>query len=385
MKLPRRFGLYWRLLTSYLLVILVGCFTLYWAGEVFADYFFDRHMGGMMQQMRHTSPMMEAMAADLNAAYRRASERSMIWGLGVSALVAGVVGLFVTRRIVAPVRRMQGASQRIAAGQYRERLETSAPGEIGELATSFNEMAQALERVETRRVELLANVAHEFRTPLTNLRGYVAGFQDGIFEPDEETLEACTRQLSRLERLVADLSLLSKVETGIDELQPQAIGAAELVRQNTAAFRPRFEEKGVTLCVQDKAASVQVNADPQRAAQVFANLLENALRHTPSGGEVRISTSWSREEVRFEVEDTGSGIPPEEIDHVFTRFHRVDKARSYDPNGGSGIGLTIAKHYVERQGGRIGVESEPGRGSHFWFTLPAASVARQRPQAEPHP
>lgn len=375
MRLPRRFGLYWRLLASYLLVILVGCITLYWAGEAFADYFFDRHMGGMMQQMEHMSPMMEAMAADLNAAYRRASERSMTWGLGVSALVASIVGLFVTRRIVAPVRRMQHASQRIAAGQYRERLETSAPGEIGELATSFNEMAEALERIEARRVELLANVAHEFRTPLTNLRGYMTGFRDGIFRPDEETLEACTRQLSRLERLVTDLSLLSKVETGIDELQPHVVGASELVRQNAAAFRPRFEERGVALCVRDGAGSVQVNADPQRTAQVFANLLENALRHTPSGGEVWISTSKSREEVRFEVEDTGSGIPPEELEHVFTRFHRVDKARSYDPNGGSGIGLTIAKHYVERQGGRIGAESELGRGSRFWFSLPTASVA----------
>ena len=373
MKFPVNLGLYWRLLASYLLVILVGCLTLYWAEGIFAGYFFERYMGGMMRQMQHMSPMMETMVVDLNTAYRQANELSMLWGLGLSALVASILGLFVTRRIVIPVRRMQRASQRIAAGRYGERLETAAPGEIGELAGSFNEMAQALESIESHRTEFLANVAHEFRTPLTNLRGFVTGFRDGIFAPDQDTLDACTRQLSRLERLVSDLSLLSKLETGLEELQPLSIGAAELAQQSAAAFRPRFEEKGVTLRVQHTAGPVQVNADPQRTAQVLANLLENALRHTPTGGEVRICTSVAPGQVHFEVEDTGSGIPPEELPHVFSRFHRVDKARSYNPNGGSGIGLTIAKHYVERQGGRIGVESDPGRGSRFWFNLPRAS------------
>lgn len=377
MKLPPKLGLYWRLLASYLLVILVGCLTLYWAGEAFAAYFFERYLGGMMQQMQHMNPMMEAMALDLNTAYRQATERSMVWGLGVAALVASAVGLFVSRRIVTPVRTMQRASRRIAAGQYQERLPTSAPGEIGELAASFNEMAQALERVEARRVELLANVAHEFRTPLTNLRGYVTGLRDGIFQPDQETLEACARQLSRLERLLTDLSLLSRVETGQENLQPQAVSAADLIWQSAAAFRPRFETKGVTLHVQNAAGSVQVKADPHRTAQVLANLLENALRHTPSGGEVRISTTLRAHEVRFEVQDTGEGVPREDLPHVFTRFYRVDKARRYDPEGGSGIGLTIAKHYVEQQGGRIGVESELGQGSCFWFTLSTAPDPRR--------
>lgn len=377
MKFPVNLGLYWRLLASYLLVILVGCLTLYSAEALLAEYFFQRYMGGMMRQMQHMSPMMETMVVDLSAAYRQANELSMLWGLGLSALVASIVGLFVTRRIVTPVRRMQRASQRIAAGRYDERLQTAAPGEIGELAASFNEMAQALERIESRRTEFLANVAHEFRTPLTNLRGYVTGFRDGIFAPDENTLDACTRQLSRLERLVSDLSLLSKLEAGIEELQPQAVGAVELTQQSVAAFRPRFDQKGVTLRVQHAAGPAHVHADPQRTAQVLANLLENALRHTPSGGEVEMRTSVSRGKILFEVEDNGPGIPPQELPHVFSRFHRVDKARSYEPDGGSGIGLTIAKHYVERQGGRIGVESQPGRGSRFWFNLPAASNDKQ--------
>lgn len=385
MKFPRNVGLYWRLLASYLLIILVGCFTLYWAGEAFASYFFEQQMGGMLRQMRHMDPMMEAMAADLNAAYRQASERSMFWGLAVSALVASAVGLFVTRRIVRPVRKLQRASRRIAAGQYRERLEATAPGEIGELAASFNEMAEALERVESRRVELLANVAHEFRTPLTNLRGYVAGLRDGIFQPDEETLDACVRQLARLERLVSDLSLLSRVETGSEHLQPQAIATSDLVGESVAAFRPRFEENGVALHVHDAAGPIRVKADPQRTAQVLANLLENALKHTPKGGEVQVSTGSHGNEVRFEVRDTGRGIPREDVPHVFVRFYRVDKARSHDPRGGSGIGLTIAKHYVERQGGQIGAESELGEGTCFWFTLPTATTSQPDPASQVSP
>lgn len=377
MKLPRRSGLYWRLLASYLLVILVSCFTLYWAGYAFADYFFERQLGGMMRQMQHMNPMMQAMAEDLNVAYRQATERSMIWGLVVSALIAGIVALFVTRRIAAPVRRMQRASQRIAAGRYQERLETSAPGEIGELAASFNGMAQALERSEARRVDLLANVAHEFRTPLTNLRGYLTGFSDGIFRPDEDTLDACARQLSRLDRLVADLSLLSKVETGQEILEPQETEAGALVEQAAAAFRPRFRAKGVALHALQAPQTTLVRADPQRTGQVLANLLDNALRHTSGGGEVRLEVTPGPEEVRFEVRDSGPGVPPSDVPHLFTRFYRADKARGHDPGGGSGVGLTIAKHYVERQGGRIGIESELGKGSRFWFTLPAVPHRRE--------
>lgn len=383
MTASHRSGLFWRLLASYLLVILVGCFTLFWAGEAFSVYFFEQHMGGMMQQLRHTSPMMEAMEVDLSAAYRQATERSMVWGMSAAAVVASLAALFVTRRIVAPLRRLQSASRRIAAGQYRERLETSAPGEIGELATSFNEMAQALERIEARRVELLANVAHEFRTPLTNLRGFVTGLRDGVFQPDEETLDACTRQLARLERLLADLSLLSRVETGQERLQPQALDVTDFVCQSVAAFRPRFREKGVALRVQTPHPPAGVLADPQRTAQVLANLLENALKHTPAGGTVRVRVTPGPTEVRFEVRDTGQGIACKDRPHVFTRFYRVDKARSHDPAGGSGIGLTIAKHYVERQGGHIGLESEPGLGSCFWFTLPPATAPERALPPDP--
>jgi signal transduction histidine kinase len=367
-------ALYWRLLASYALVILVGCVTLYWVGNAFASYFFSRSISGMMQQMQHMSPMMEAMASDLETAYRQVTQGSMLWGLVSAALVASVVGLFVTQRVVAPLRSMQRASRRIASGQYGERLDAQAPGEIGELAESFNEMAEALERTETRRVELLANVAHEFKTPLSGLRGYVAGLQDGLFQADDETLEACAKQIDRLERLAADLSLLSRVETGQVPLQPCSLDVHGLLDQSTAALRPGFARKGVELCLQGTRQELRVRADPERMGQVLANLLDNALRHTATGGRVSLSAAPAgRDVVRFEVVDTGEGIAREDLPHVFTRFYRADKSRRRKPESGSGIGLTIAKHYVERQGGRVGVSSDLGKGTCFWFTLPASA------------
>lgn len=365
--------LYWRLLASYLLVIVVVCFTLYWVSTAFSTFLLDRHVSSMTRQMQHMSPMMEAMSADIEAAYQRVTQSSMIWGLVVSALVAGAVGFFVTQRIVAPLRKMQSASRRIATGQYRERLDVQAPGEIGDLAAAFNEMATSLEQTEARRVELLANVSHEFKTPLSSLRGYVSGLRDGLFEADADTLEACQRQLERLEGLVADLSLLSKVETGQEELETRQVGVSSLLEQSAAAFRPAFNEKGVVLRIEPAQAPSAVLADPQRTNQILANLLDNALKHTPAGGEVSLSASDDRNEVRFEVKDSGEGVSADDLPHLFTRFYRVDKSRSHRPKQGSGIGLTIAKHYVERQGGRIGVTSEPGAGSSFWFTLPAAA------------
>lgn len=366
--------LYWRLLASYLLVILVVCITLYWVSALFSAFLLDRHVSSMTRQMQHMSPMMEAMSADIASAYRRVAESSMIWGLAVSALVAGAVGFFVTQRIVAPLRKLQGASRRIAAGRYRERLDVQAPGEIADLAAAFNEMAASLEQTEARRVELLANVAHEFKTPLSSLRGYLSGVRDGLFQADGETLEACERQVGRLERLVADLSLLSLVETGEVQFASRATAVSALLYQAESAFQPSFAEKGVALRVEDASGSGEVEADADRTGQVLANLLDNALKHTPPGGLVTLSAARRQDEVLFEVRDDGEGVPAEDLPHLFTRFYRVDKSRGHKPRQGSGIGLTIAKHYVERQGGRIGVASEPGAGSTFWFTLPAVAA-----------
>lgn len=372
MKLSRNLSLYWRLLVSYLLVIGVGCVTLFLSGETFGPFLLERHVASMQQTMHNLTPetFRAAMASDLGDAYRRALSQSLLWSLLVSAAVAGGVGLFVTTRIVAPLRNMQRASQRIAAGRYQDRLDAQAPGEVGDLAGSFNAMAEALEQTERRRVDLLANVAHEFKTPLSSLHGYLDGLEDGVFQADPETVAACQRQVLRLEHLVADLSLLSRVETGQERLVPGAAQACALVAQAVATFRPKFERRGVHLTAEAVPASWRVWVDAERTGQVLANLIDNALRHTPPGGTVQLSArERGRAEIVFEVRDTGAGVAAEDLPHLFTRFYRGDKARGRDQGGGSGIGLTIARHYVEAQGGHLEVLQEPGWGGVFSFSV----------------
>jgi histidine kinase len=319
---------------------------------------------------------MEQLESELKAAHRRAMQQATVWGVVISGVAAGAVSLFVSSRISSPIKQMQRASRHIAAGQYHGRLNAQAPGEIGELARSFNDMAEALEHTEHRRVELLGNVAHELRTPLSSLHGYIEGLEDGMFEANAETLESCKRQVSRLERLVDDLSLLSRVEAGQETVSPSPTSAATLAEQVAASFQLQFLQKQVELIVEPLPSSLLVLADVQRTGQILSNLVANALRHTPTGGEVRLAVRALKSgEAEFRVSDTGEGIAPDDLPQVFTRFYRADKARTRGGDSGSGIGLTIAKHFVEAQGGRIGVESKVGGGSSFWFTLPRVQAA----------
>ncbi|HRQ11290.1 MAG: HAMP domain-containing sensor histidine kinase [Trueperaceae bacterium] len=363
-------SLYWRLLPAYLLVIVVGAGTTFLAGEALAPFFLQRHVDDMMGTLQAGGTQsFDVMAADLEAGFRRALTRSLLWALLASAVAAGVVGLYVTRRLVRPLRALTHASRRIAGGQYSQRLGGGAPGEIGELAAAFNVMAETLERSEERRVQLMADVAHEFRTPLSNLRGYLEGLEDGVFKPEELAAPA-RRQVQRLERLADDLSLLSRVETGQVLLNFAQADASALLVTVADAFRPRAETKGLELEVR-AMPNVSVWADAERTDQVLTNLVANALRFTPSGGRITLAvTALPDGHARFEVSDTGAGIPPDQLGMVFNRFFRGDQARAQQEGGGSGIGLTLAKQFVERQGGEIGVSSRVGQGSSFWFTLP---------------
>ena len=370
-----RASLFWRLLPSYLLVIAVAAAGAILVGEALAPYFLRHHMDAMMRGIGGGMGMTGnagALGADLDRAYRRALSESIAWAALAAALVAAGVALFVTARIVTPLRDMTRASERIAGGRYGDRLDPRAPGEVGELAAAFNRMADTLQRSEERRVELLADVAHEFRTPLSNLRGYVEGLQDGVFEDEATVFDASRRQLDRLAHLVDDLSLLSRVETGQLELAVAPIEARALAEAAAASFLPDAERGGVRLEVIAATQAAVVRADRERSLQVLANLVGNALRYTPSGGRVTIEVAPPAHGfVRFAVRDTGPGLAPEDLPNVFKRFYRGDKARSPHA-GGSGIGLTIARQLVELQGGEIGVASPPGQGATFHFTLPEA-------------
>ena len=369
MKVLQRPSLLWRLFLSYLFVIALGSVTLFLASEMAAPIFLEHHMRDMQEMANPPSAdLINDMDEELKELYRRALNQALLWGIVISALVAIGVSWWVSRQIIAPVKKMEQASRRIAEGRYEERLDAKAPGEIGELAHSFNNMAQALESVELKRAELIGNVAHEFRTPLSGLRGYIEGYKDKVFHPDDATLDACLKQLSRLEHLIDDLSLLSRVQAGVESLSPQPVSAYKLLAGVKASFTPVFANRGVDLqLIKNLRDDVQVFADPHRTLQILSNLVSNALRHTPLGGRVALWLDVDNDKLVFHVKDTGAGIAEADLPHVFTRFYRADKARS---ESGSGIGLTIARYFVEAQGGTIQVESEAGEGAHFSFTLP---------------
>ncbi|NIL99089.1 MAG: hypothetical protein GTO62_18805 [Planctomycetales bacterium] len=234
-------------------------------------------------------------------------------------------------------------------------------------------MASRLEQTETLRRELIGDVAHELRTPLTAIKGSMEALIDGVLPATTKTFQQVYQEADRLQRLVHDLAELSRVEAGAYQLNKRPVSIAALVEGALARLKLQFEEKGVLLEVQLPPNLPDVRVDDDRIGQVLLNLLGNALQYTPMGGSVLISADQCDHEVRISVSDTGIGIPAEHLAHIFTRFYRVDKSRSR-AGGGSGIGLTIAKHLVEAHGGRIWVESPgAGQGSTFSFTLPLSS------------
>lgn len=307
------------------------------------------------------------------AAFRQAEVTTLLLAMAASVLAAIVVSVFVSGRIASTVGRMTEAARRIASGRYSERVPTGEPDDLGKLAVSFNAMAESLERDERRRLELIGTVAHELRTPISNIRGYLEGVEDGVVPPSEETWGFLISETGRLGRLVEDLQELSRAEA---KQLPFSIGRISPLRPLEAAtsrLRAAFEEKGVSLETALPPSLPDVLADEGRVIQVVTNLLANALRYSPSGAEVKLTARAEEEELVFEVADTGIGIASEHLPHLFERFYRVDRARTRAA-GGSGIGLTIARSLVVAMGGRIWAESAgPGKGSIFTFTLPRAT------------
>jgi signal transduction histidine kinase len=365
-----------KLLLSYLLTVLVGVVTLFIAARAVAPSFFADHMARMMggQGMMGGSGAIGDDA--LNGAFRDALLQALLVAGGVATFVALLVSLFVAERIAHPVRRMLAATRRIAAGHYTERVAVepaNAGDEIGQLAESFNDMAAALEQTERRRLDLIADISHELRTPIATMEGYLEGLLDGVVEPSTQTWALLHGEAGRLRRLVDDLQELSRAEARQLSLVVRPVAPAAIVARTLDRLRPQFAEKGLTLRSSVPNDLPPVAADEDRAVQVLTNLLTNALRYTPAPGEVSVTLSSAGEVVTFAVADTGIGFAPEQASQLFERFYRVDKSRARSL-GGSGIGLTIARALVEAMHGRITATSAgPGQGSTFTFTLPRAT------------
>jgi signal transduction histidine kinase len=365
----------WKLLFSYLVIAVVAILALTSAIQFLAMGAFQQHVAAMAEAMGNASAELKI---NLFTDFYRAMEESLALAIPISLLVAVGASIFVSRRVVSPVREMMVASQYIAEGRYHERVDV--PGgadwdkldELGRLAVSFNQMAAQLEQVENTRRELIGNVTHELRTPLSSIKGSMEGLIDGVLPAEPATFHQIYREADRLQRLVNDLQELSRVEAGAFEMNVRPVFIRDLVEATVARLGYQFEGKGVALSTDVPADLPPVLADPDRMGQVLLNLVGNALQYTSAGQRVRIVARRQGAEVRISVIDTGIGIAAEHLSLIFTRFYRVDRSRSR-VGGGSGIGLTIARRLVEAHGGRIWAESPGlGKGSTFTFTLPLA-------------
>ena len=295
--------------------------------------------------------------------------RFLIWGAVVAIAVALLLTFFLSRRISAPIRALTVTARKLGQGDLSQRVQVKDKSEVGELAQTFNSMASDLERAEQLRRNLVADVAHELRTPLSNVRGYLEAVRDGVIEPDVATIRSLDEEATLLSRLVDDLQELSLAEAGELNLICQAEDIASLIKQTVATVQSEMATREISLSLDLPHKLPPVNIDRHRIGQMLRNLLENAIAHTGKGGTITVSAAQQGGWVVVSVVDSGEGIPAEDLPNIFERFYRVDKSRSR-ATGGSGLGLTIAKRLVQAHGGIIEAQSEVGKGSRFSFTIP---------------
>lgn len=323
-----------------------------------------------------------------NLAFLGAASFFILLGASVFAVIpSSLVGYLLSRRLVRRVERLGRAADALAAGDLSQRVEQGMADEVGQLNRRFNRMAERLsaavseleaaksrteEALRAKR-ELVANVSHELRTPLSLIRGHVESLlmqTDAQGLRDLEYLSVINREAEHLSRLIDDLFELSTAEARALPLKLESISLAELVEEVAGSIGPiARRERLVTIVTSAVPGLAPVLADRQRVSQVLGNLLRNALRHTPEGGLIAMRVELQGDRAAVTVEDTGEGIPPDRLPHIFERFYRTDEARDRD-SGGAGLGLAIVRELVEAMGGDVSAESTLGVGSRFTFRLP---------------
>jgi signal transduction histidine kinase len=308
----------------------------------------------------------------IEASFINSVNRSLFF----AATVAGTVSLLLTfalsRRILGPIETLTAAAREMEKGDLGQRVPVRSKDEIGQLTHAFNAMADGLANVERLRRNMVSDVAHELRTPLTNIRGYLEAIRDGIAQPTPALISSLHEESMLLNRLVDDLQELALAEAGQLRLVCQPFTLAEIAEKAASAVRLDLIEKELRLDVAIPADLPEIEGDPERISQVVRNLLNNAMRHTPTGGTLSITATLKDAEIWIAISDTGVGIAEEHLPYIFERFFRADHSRTR-ATGGAGLGLTIVKQLVKAHGGRIWAESTSGVGSTFTFTLPVPS------------
>ncbi len=282
-----------------------------------------------------------------------------------AALIAFFLGLFLARSLTHPVRDLTAATRALAQGRLERQVPVRSADELGELAQSFNQMSADLARANQSRRQMTADIAHDLRNPLTVLSGYLESLRDGKLQPTPERFDVMQAEVQHLQRLVEDLRTLSLADAGELKLHRQPVAPVELLERVAQAYRHQAQEARIDLCVEGQGTLPEVELDAERMEQVLGNLVSNALRYTPEGGEIRLGANQAEGRLVLSVRDNGSGISPEILPHIFERSYRGDASRSGNE---SGLGLAIAKSIVEAHGGHIEAYSE-GTGSEFIICL----------------
>ncbi len=291
----------------------------------------------------------------------------------ITSLCAILISYLMSRRISYPLHEISRVALAMAEGKFDEQVTVYNRDEIGQLAESFNYMARQLQQLENMRREFIANVSHELRSPLTSIKGFVHGILDGTITGEDQRhyLEIVSKETNRLTRLVNDLLDLARIEAGKVELSFRKVELNRLLRSTIIKFMPRLEEKQLAISLDAGEEEFWVNTDPDRLEQILVNLLDNATRFTPSGKSITLKAQGNKNKVYVSVCDEGIGIPKEQLQAIWERFHKTDKARTRS-KGGTGLGLAIVKKLVEAMGETITVKSQEGRGTRFTFTVTKA-------------
>lgn len=348
------------------LVVGIGTATLITSAFIVAPVLFHEHL-------IHAGVADEATVLHAEEAFASAFAISVALATITSLLAAGAISWLMVRRVSRPVEDLADSAEVLATGRYDvEIADASFSSELHQLSASFSRMAAQLAATESTRTRLLADLAHELRTPLATLEAYIDGLEDDVLPHDEAAWRTMRDQVNRLRRLASDVREVAAAEEHALNLQLERTDAVELARASVAAALPRYQAKPVTLTLIEPAGACPVRCDVLRVQQVLANLLDNALRHTPAGGNVEVSVDRQGQMVRLTVQDDGEGIPPEQQEWVFERFHRGDPSRVSADGSGSGLGLTIARAIITDHGGTITASSAPdGVGTAMTIDLPA--------------
>lgn len=303
-------------------------------------------------------------------------QRAILWSAVAAGLVALLLGALLISSILRPLRELEDGVAQVAAGDLDVRVQVRAQDEIGQLATNFNDMTANLQAQEIVRQRMVADIAHELRTPLSVVQGSLQAILDGVYPLEMDEVRALHDETLLLSRLVRDLHELAQAEARQLPLTRQQIPVDTVLSQMATRFRALADQREISINTHPPATPLTVDADADRLQQILHNLLGNAIRHTPDGGEIELGAVDDGPRVRFWVRNSGRGIPPAQIAHIFDRFYRGDASRTHQAarlesqTSEAGLGLAIAKALVQAHDGDIGVESEVGEYARFWFTLP---------------